>query len=208
MDILNLMLKSISSGRTFALVIAFVAAAIALPASADIYKLVDRHGVVHLTDRPKGPGWKLIMRTGKSKGRSNSNASRLNQQRYTPIIDKIAKRYRLDRALIHAVVRAESSYNPKAVSRAGAVGLMQLMPGTAKRYGVRDRYNPTQNVSGGVRYLRDLLVQFDDVVLALAAYNAGENAVIKYGNKIPPYDETQRYVRKVLTFYRELRKRT
>ena len=83
---------------------------------------------------------------------------------------------------------------------------MQLMPGTAKRYGVRDRRDPRQNVSGGVRYLRDLLVQFDDLPLALAAYNAGENAVIRYGNRIPPYRETQRYVRKVLSYYRDYRK--
>ena len=104
------------------------------------------------------------------------------------------------------MVTAESAYDPVAVSSAGAVGLMQLMPGTAERYGVRNRRDPRQNVLGGVRYLRDLLVQFDDLTLALAAYNAGENAVIRYGNRIPPYPETQNYVRKVLTFYRDYRR--
>ena len=87
------------------------------------------------------------------------------------------------------------------MSKKGAVGLMQLMPGTAERYGVRDRYNPRDNLFGGTRYLRDLLVMFRNVPLALAAYNAGENAVIRYGRKIPPYPETQTYVRRVLKYY-------
>ena len=82
---------------------------------------------------------------------------------------------------------------------------MQLMPETAARYGVRDRRDPAANLDGGVRYLIDLLKQFDNVKLALAAYNAGENAVIRYGNKVPPFPETRGYVRKVLTYYRELR---
>ncbi len=114
----------------------------------------------------------------------------------------------LDRNLIHAVVRVESAYDPYAVSRAGAVGLMQLMPATAKRYGVRDSRNPHQNVRAGVLHLRNLLLQFNDVVLALAAYNAGENAVIQYGYKVPPYPETQNYVRKVLAFYRKYSRRS
>jgi soluble lytic murein transglycosylase-like protein len=177
---------------------------------ADIYRYVDRNGLVHLSDRPGGPGWKLYWKSGKKakarRGSSSYNAFKLNRRKYAPLINDVALRYRLDRALIHAVVRAESAYNPNAKSRAGAVGLMQLMPGTAERYGVNDRYNPTANLTGGVRYLRDLLVQFDDVVLALAAYNAGENAVIKYGKKVPPYPETQTYVRRVLRFYREIRK--
>ena len=124
------------------------------------------------------------------------------------IIDATAKRYRLDARLVHAVVRAESAYDPHAVSRAGAVGLMQLMPGTARRYGVQDRRDPTQNLSGGVRYLRDLLLQFRNVSLALAAYNAGENAVTRHGNRIPPFPETREYVRRVIRFYRELVKQS
>ena len=104
-------------------------------------------------------------------------------------------------------MRAESAYDPHAVSKAGAVGLMQLMPGTARRYGVTDRRDPRENLTGGVRYLRDLLIQFNDVVLALAAYNAGEFAVIEHGRRVPPYPETRAYVRKVLTFYREYRER-
>ncbi len=109
-------------------------------------------------------------------------------------------------SLVHAVVTAESAYDPHALSSAGALGLMQLMPATAKRFGVSDRKNPRANVYAGTRYLKQLLGMFDnDVRLALAAYNAGENAVIKYDNQIPPYPETQNYVRKVLKYYRQYR---
>lgn len=174
-------------------------------ASADIYKYVDSNGVIHLSDRPLNKKYVPIVRTWKGWVPRRGNINK-NRVRYTPLIDKVSNHYRLDRALVHAVVTAESAYNPVAVSHAGAVGLMQLMPGTAKRYGVQNRRDPRQNVLGGVRYLRDLLVQFDDLSLALAAYNAGENAVIKYGNKIPPYRETQNYVRKVLKYYRTYRK--
>ena len=177
-------------------------------ASADIYKFVDGNGVVHLSDRPKGEGWVLIMR-GKKKLRPIRNQRapdhRVNRRRYTPLIDRVSRHMRIDRNLVHAVVTAESSYDPSAISKKGAVGLMQLMPGTAKRYGVRDRYNPTQNLYGGIRYLRDLIIRFDDVALALAAYNAGENAVVRYGNRIPPYPETRQYVRRVLSYYRRYR---
>lgn len=176
--------------------------AVSHPASADVYKFVDKHGVIHLTDTPAGPGYKLILRTKRPPGRARVAKSAANRKRYSPIIDEMARRARVDRALVHAVVSAESSYDPKAVSSAGAVGLMQLMPATAKRYGVHDRKDPAQNVWAGVRYLRDLLAQFNDLSLALAAYNAGENAVIQYGRKIPPYKETQQYVRRVLQYYR------
>ena len=117
--------------------------------------------------------------------------------------DQMAERYHLDPHLIHAVVRAESAYDPEAVSRAGAVGLMQLMPETAKRFGVTNRRDPQDNLRGGMLYLRHLMLLFDDIKLALAAYNAGEGAVAKYGNKIPPYKETQTYVRRVLSFYKK-----
>lgn len=130
---------------------------------------------------------------------------RANKRRFTPLISEVAKLYRLETALVHAVVAAESAYDPNAVSVAGAVGLMQLMPQTAQRYGVKNRRDPHQNVLGGVRYLRDLLLQFNELSLALAAYNAGEKAVVKYGHRIPPYPETQDYVRKVLNYYQKNR---
>ena len=177
-------------------------------ASADIYKWVDSNGMVHLSDRRLNSNYKLLVKTSKRSPRVNLAAHSVNRKKFTPLIEQLAKRYRLDADLVHAVVMMESAYDPFAVSSAGAVGLMQLMPGTANRYGVADRENPEQNVSGGVRYLRDLLLQFRSVSLALAAYNAGENAVIRYGRSIPPYPETQRYVWKVLSHYKELKSST
>jgi soluble lytic murein transglycosylase-like protein len=192
-----------------ALVMIIVVALAAPAARADVWKFVDRNGVVHLSDRPMGPGSELLVRGKKRvKNGSTSRKGRIrydedNERRYTHLIDRVSRELSLDRNLIHAVVRVESAYDPEAVSRAGAVGLMQLMPATAKRYGVRNSYNPNQNVYAGVLHLRNLIQQFNDVVLALAAYNAGENAVIEYGYKVPPYPETQSYVRKVLAFYRQ-----
>jgi len=119
----------------------------------------------------------------------------------------VPKKNNLPRALGPAGITAESAYDPNAVSKAGAVGLMQLMPGTAQRYGVRNRKDPVANVAGGTRYLRDLLKMFDNnLPLALAAYNAGENAVIKHGHKIPPYEETKTYVHRVLKYYNNYKK--
>ena len=192
-----------------ALVMIIVVALAAPAARADVWKFVDRNGIVHLSDRPMGPRSELLVRGKKRvKNGSGSRKGRIrydedNVRRYTRLIDRVSRELSLDRNLIHAVVRVESAYDPEAVSRAGAVGLMQLMPATAKRYGVRNSYNPNQNVYAGVLHLRNLIQQFNDVVLALAAYNAGENAVIQYGYKVPPYPETQSYVRKVLTFYRQ-----
>ena len=125
---------------------------------------------------------------------------------YSGQILAAAAQHRVDPALIHAVITVESGYNPSARSSAGAVGLMQLMPGTAKRYGVKNRLDPEQNIQGGVRYLRDLQILFgDNLQLVLAAYNAGEQAVMKYGMRIPPYRETSAYVPKVIQLYRKYR---
>ena len=176
--------------------------------SADVYKYRDLRGHVYLTDKPM-PGMTLIKRFNFSTGRPKATARdslaamRERRKRLTGLIEEAAQATSLPPALIHAVVRAESAYRADAVSSKGAVGLMQLMPATAERYGVTDREDPVQNLNGGTRYLRDLLQMFDrDLQLALAAYNAGENAVIRYGNAIPPFAETQDYVRKVIRFYR------
>ncbi len=176
-------------------------------ATADVYKYRDARGHILLTDKPTA-GMKLIKRYGISTGRSSGDSAatlaelQRRRDRLAPLIERAADASSLRPALIHAVVRAESAYRSDAVSPKGAVGLMQLMPATAERYGVGDRHDPAENLRGGSTYLRDLLEMFDnDLQLALAAYNAGENAVIRYGNRIPPYDETQNYVRKVIGFY-------
>ena len=122
---------------------------------------------------------------------------------YDLIVDQVSRTYGVESALLHAVISVESHYNAKSVSKKGALGLMQLMPKTAKRYGVADALDPLQNVKGGAQYLRDLLQMFNNnLSLALAAYNAGEGAVSRYGNRIPPYSETRRYVPRVLDLYR------
>lgn len=181
---------------------------------ADIYKYVDARGNTYFTDAPlRGNKYKLewkresrnlIKENQKRLARLNPKepaSKRLDERRarFEGLIAANARRYNLAPELLHAVIRAESAYDHTAVSSAGAEGLMQLMPGTAARYGVKDSFNPAENVRGGAAYLRDLLDMFDqDLRLALAGYNAGENAVIKYGRRIPPYDETQNYVRIVL----------
>ena len=177
--------------------------------SAAIYQYVDAKGHTYFTDHPLKGNYRLkgVIGTPKSTVASlDTKNSARNRKRYSSMITAAARRLNLRPELLHAVVRAESAYDPRAISRAGAVGLMQLMPGTAQRYGVseRGRYDPKQNLKAGSHYLKDLLKAFKyDLRLALAAYNAGENAVKKYGNKIPPYPETQRYVRKVLAFYNQ-----
>lgn len=170
-------------------------------AQADLYKKIDQQGRVFFTDKPEGRGYKLIMRTPK-KGTVAYRHFERNRRKLTPLIRQQAKKHKVDSALVMAVIHAESAYDQRAISRAGAVGLMQLMPKTAERFGVTNRNNPAQNISGGTRYLRHLLELFKfDIRLALAAYNAGESAVAKYGNKIPPYPETQTYVKRVVKHY-------
>jgi soluble lytic murein transglycosylase-like protein len=128
---------------------------------------------------------------------------------YAPMVEEAARQSRLDPRLLHAVIATESGYNPVARSAKGAQGLMQLMPATARRYGVTNAFEPRHNIQGGARYLADLLALFDqDVRLALAAYNAGEGAVLKHGRRIPPYRETNAYVPRVLDYYKAFSKLT
>ena len=179
-------------------------------AYADIYKYVDKYGRVTLTDKPKSSDYKRLVKTWKGWEEAKSSIALKdffkNKEIHTATIDSYAERYGLPAPLLHAVMTAESAYDANAISRAGAVGLMQLMPETARRYGVANRRNPSANIEGGTRYLRDLLVMFNnDLSLALAAYNAGENAVKRAGNVIPPYPETRNYVKKVISYYNKYR---
>jgi soluble lytic murein transglycosylase-like protein len=185
------------------------------PAFADIYTFRDERGVVHFTNiKGLDPRYKLLRREGSGPVPGSGNPARTYMpseaeiRRYSSIVETAARQYGVDKALVHAVISAESGYNPQAVSRAGARGLMQLMPETARRYGVRNSMDPVDNIYGGVKYLRDLLTMFKgNMELAVAAYNAGENAVIRYGLRVPPYTETLGYVPRVLDFYRKFQTR-
>lgn len=176
---------------------------------ANIYSFKDEKGVTHFSNMPHlDRRYKLVYRIPASgELRPNAWSARapayVDFSRLIPIINDAARAHGLDPKLVHAVIRAESGYNANAVSPKGAIGLMQLIPATAQRYGVQDSYDPSQNIYGGTRYLRDLLKMFNgNMELAIAGYNAGENAVIRAGNRIPPYPETMAYVPKVLSFYR------
>ncbi|MES2561805.1 MAG: lytic transglycosylase domain-containing protein, partial [Pseudomonadota bacterium] len=129
-----------------------------------------------------------------------------SRKRYADMITRVAREQKLDPALLHAVVTVESAYNAQAVSPKGATGLMQLMPDTGKRYGVTNLMDPLQNLRAGARYLRDLLAMFNNNLrLVIAAYNAGEGAVIRAGHAIPPFRETRAYVPRVLQHYERYR---
>lgn len=171
-------------------------------AFADFYKYVGEDGVVHFTNTPhdsgQDSGFKWFMPEKRVKRVLRGGAAP-----YHLIITSAADKFGVETSLVKAIIRAESDFNPSAVSRAGAVGLMQLMPETAKDLGVKDRYDPHDNVHGGVKYIKRLLTRFGgDVKLALAAYNAGESNVERYG-MVPPFDETRGFVKKVLRFQRE-----
>jgi len=151
----------------------------------------------------KRDGTKVITNDSPVRGRSFEWLSKRHDRRskYDPVIERYAEKYRIDPTLVRAVIQVESDFNPSCVSHKGARGLMQLMPATAKRYGVKRIHDPEENIRGGIQYLAYLTTLFrDDLPRALAAYNAGENAVLRYGG-IPPYDETQMYVKRAMTVY-------
>lgn len=180
------------------------------PACADIYSYTDSDGAVELSNMPTNRHAQVFIRESEKDGRGMENSSRSmagtreRKQQYDKIVEEVASAYGMDSALLHAVISVESNYNPNAVSKKGASGLMQLMPLIAKHYGVVDILDPLQNLQGGAQYLRDMLALFNnDVSLAVAAYNAGETVVMRYGNRIPPFHETMVYVPKVLNLYRE-----
>lgn len=180
-------------------------ALLALPsaAQADIYGFVDDKGVRNYTDVPSDRRARLLWRDKNGPKAiflpTGGNFMYKFPETLLPEVEAAATKHDIDPLLLKALVSVESRANPKARSPKGAMGLTQLMPATAKRFGVSNAYDPRQNLNGGARYLRELLTLFrDDVQLALAAFNAGENAVIRYGHRIPPYAETERYVPAVL----------
>ncbi len=179
-----------------------------VPVRADIYKYEDENGVLHFTDAPTDRRFKIFMRDIK-KDRKLRTTFRLsscrNPAEFEPIINACALEFGVDKALVKAVIHAESGYNPNAVSSKGAQGLMQLMPKTAQGLKVSNSFDPTENIRGGVRYLRFLLDTFKgDVALAVAAYNAGLSRVAQYGG-VPPFEETRNYVSKVLSYQQSYR---
>lgn len=163
---------------------------------AEIYQYIGPNGTISLTNVPSDPRYRKI------EVESARFHAVLSERELEPLIKRHSFQQQLHPALIRAVIKAESNFDPRAVSRAGAIGLMQLMPQTAVRLDVRDMFDPDENVGGGTKYLRQLLDRFHgNLPLALAAYNAGENIVDRY-QSLPPIDETRQYVRKVLRYYR------
>lgn len=175
---------------------------------AKIYKYV-KDGVVHYTDKPPAQAAYTIFQDASSTPiiptkTVITKTTFAKSAPYLTFIQQAAKTYQVHPDLIRAIIKVESNYNSRAVSPKGARGLMQLMPATAERFGVTDIFDPEENITGGVKYLRYLYNEFGEhnLELVLAGYNAGEEAVRKYGNKIPPYRETQQYVKRVLSLYR------
>jgi soluble lytic murein transglycosylase-like protein len=198
-------MRSISASSISALLtlcFAFLSASESIAAAA-VYTQRDAQGVYHFSNMAL-PGWK-IFGLGSPQDRRPSMATRApgGEREYHPIIRECAERYGVEPALVKAMIRAESAFNPHAVSPRGARGLMQLMPPTARRHGVANVHDPLQNIRGGVGHLRSLLDHFhNDVTLAIAAYNAGAGSVARHGG-LPPYRETRTYVAKVLRLRRE-----
>jgi len=177
--------------------ISLIAVFSAANASADVFVYKDKQGVLTFTNVPNHSGYRRVLKESGSPTGNNS----ITTASYEELIRFVSDRHSVDADLIRAVIKAESDFNSNARSNKGAMGLMQLMPDTARLHNVNDAYDPNENVDGGVRHLKMLLERYrGDFTLSLAAYNAGSGAVEKHGG-IPPFAETREYVRRVLRFY-------
>jgi soluble lytic murein transglycosylase-like protein len=180
-----------------------------LDCRADVYAYTDPQGIAHFSNVPADGRYRLLIASADSDGRGRGTARSASwlakSAAYESLIEAAAFANTLHPALVRAVIVVESGFNPRAVSKRGAIGLMQLRPETARRYGVSNVYDPGENIRAGTRYLSDLMALYgSDTELALAAYNAGEAAVARYGGHIPPFKETREYVPNVLKVYRAL----
>lgn len=180
-----------------------LAVCLAAPAQAEIYVYRDARGTLHFSNAPASPGYRPYMPEiprGGAPRRRAALATPSKRREFYPMIRDSATRHAVDVALVKAVIQAESNFVPYAESPKGAMGMMQLMPATARRYNSVRLWDPQENIETGVRHLRKLLDRYNgDTRLALAAYNAGEEAVERYGG-VPPYQETRDYLDRVLTF--------
>lgn len=168
----------------------------AIPGQADIYMYIDKDGVIHFTNTPTSGKYRVYM-----KERPKKAAASKASNRYDAIIKTAAKYHGVAFALVKSIIRVESNFNPKAVSHKGALGLMQIMPENVKDLKIKNPFDPKENIMGGARYFKRMLDRFNGKLsLALAAYNAGPEAVKQYQD-IPPYAETENYVKKVLKYY-------
>jgi soluble lytic murein transglycosylase-like protein len=200
---------------TIGLIVAMAAGAAVC--RADIYAYTDGSGTAHFTDHPNDPRYKLVLHTplptaAEAAGFQTADAKRASvwlarSVDYDAAIGRAASEAKIRPELVRAVIVVESGFNPRAISRRGAIGLMQLLPATARRYGAFNAFDPEQNIHAGAHYLADLIARYggEKLELVLAAYNAGEDAVEKYGRRIPPFKETQAYVPNVLRMYHALR---
>jgi soluble lytic murein transglycosylase len=166
------------------------------PLYADIYVYADSEGVLHFTNVPTSSNYKIYIREKPDKS-LNSDVTR----RYDSIITEAAQRHGVSFSLLKAMIKIESDFNPRAISTAGAMGLMQIMPQNIKRLKIQDPFDPRENIMGGTRYLKQMIDRFNGKLpLALAAYNAGPNTVERY-QRIPPFTETEDYVDAVMKYY-------
>ena len=178
---------------------AILATIVVMPVHADVYRYTGADGRVWLTDHPPEITTAAKPTTIVKKPETRP----LTRWEINHYVHIASKKYGVDEKLVHAVIKTESTYRKAAVSNKGAAGLMQLMPATASRFGVSDRMDERQNIEGGVRFLKFLLDTFKDTKLAVAGYNAGEHAVMRHKNRIPPYPETRNYVGLVMAAYTE-----